>query len=103
MYFSTSSMSRVKYIGGFPIYGYQKDPADKNHIIPDPEAAEVVRQIYQWSLEGHGRQNIAYALHQPGQQMGLAGAVRPGPQLQAPLDRLETGWRASSARGSLWS
>ncbi len=55
-----------KYIGGFPIYGYRKDPADKNHIIPDPEAAEVVRQIYQWSLEGRGRQNIAYLLNQRG-------------------------------------
>lgn len=55
-----------KYIGGFPIYGYRKDPADKNHIIPDPEAAEVVRQIFQWSLEGHGRQNIAYLLNQQG-------------------------------------
>lgn len=55
-----------KYIGGFPIYGYRKDPADKNHIIPDSEAAEVVRQIYQWSLEGHGRQNIAYLLNQQG-------------------------------------
>ena len=55
-----------KYIGGFPIYGYQKDPADKNHIIPDPEAAEVVRQIFRWSLEGHGRQNIAYLLNQQG-------------------------------------
>ena len=55
-----------KYIGGFPIYGYRKDPADKNHIIPDPEAAEVVRQIYQWSLEGCGRQNIAYLLNQRG-------------------------------------
>ncbi len=55
-----------KYIGGFPIYGYRKDPADKNHIVPDPEAAEVVRQIYQWSLEGHGRQNIACLLNQQG-------------------------------------
>ncbi len=55
-----------KYIGGFPIYGYQKDPADKNHIIPDPEAAEVVRQIYRWSLEGHGRQSIARLLNQQG-------------------------------------
>ena len=55
-----------KYIGGFPIYGYRKDPADKNHIVPDPEAAEVVRQIFQLSLEGHGRQNIAYLLNQQG-------------------------------------
>ncbi len=62
-----------KYIGGFPIYGYQKDPEDKNHIIPDPEAAEVVRQIYQWSLEGHGRQNIAYLLN----QQGVPNPTRP--------------------------
>ena len=55
-----------KYIGGFPIYGYQKDPVDKNHLIVDPEAAEIVRQIYQWSLEGHGRQSIACLLNQQG-------------------------------------
>ena len=55
-----------QYIGGFPIYGYQKDPANKNCIIIDPEAAEVVRQIFQWSLEGHGKQNIAYMLNEQG-------------------------------------
>lgn len=55
-----------QYIGGFPIYGYQKDPANKNHIIIDPEAAEVVRQIFQWSLEGHGKQNIAHMLNEQG-------------------------------------
>ena len=55
-----------KYIGGCPLYGYQKDPADKNHIVPDPEAAEVVRQIFQLSLEGHGRQSIACLLNQQG-------------------------------------
>ena len=52
-----------QYIGGFPIYGYKKDPANKNHIIIDPEAAEVVRQIFRWSLEGHGKQNIAAMLN----------------------------------------
>ena len=55
-----------KYIGGCPLYGYQKDPTDKNHIVPDPEAAEVVRQIFQLSLAGHGRQSIAYLLNQQG-------------------------------------
>lgn len=55
-----------QYIGGFPIYGYKKDPANKNHIIIDPEAAEVVRQIFQWSLEGHGKQNIAAMLNDAG-------------------------------------
>lgn len=55
-----------QYIGGFPIYGYKKDPANKNHIIIDPEAAETVRQIFQWSLEGRGKQTIACMLNERG-------------------------------------
>ena len=55
-----------QYIGGFPIYGYQKDPANHNHLIMEPEAAEVVRQVFQWSLEGHGRQEIAKLLNDRG-------------------------------------
>ncbi|MCI8812520.1 MAG: recombinase family protein [Oscillibacter sp.] len=55
-----------QYIGGFPIYGYKKDPAHKNHIIIDPEAAEVVRRIFRWSLEGRGKQSIAYMLNEQG-------------------------------------
>ena len=32
----------------------------------DPEAAEVVRQIFNWSLEGHGKQSIAHMLNDLG-------------------------------------
>ena len=55
-----------QYIGGSPVYGYRKDPANKNHLIIDPEAAEVVRWIFQRSLEGHGKQSIAYMLNERG-------------------------------------
>lgn len=55
-----------QYIGGFPIFGYKKDPANKNRIIIDPEAAEVVRQIFQWSIEGYGKQHIACMLNEQG-------------------------------------
>lgn len=55
-----------QYIGGFPVYGYQKDPHNKNHLIIDPEPAEVVRQIFRWALEGHGKQNIAFMLNSRG-------------------------------------
>lgn len=55
-----------QYIGGFPIYGYKKDPANKNRIIIDHEAAGVVRRIFLWSLEGHGKQNIAAMLNEEG-------------------------------------
>ena len=55
-----------KYIGGCPIYGYRKDPNDKNHILIDPEAAQIVQQIFQWALEGHGKQHIAGLLNERG-------------------------------------
>ena len=55
-----------QYIGGFPIYGYRKDPDNKGHLLVDPEAAEVVRQIFCWSLEGHGKQSIAHMLNDLG-------------------------------------
>lgn len=52
-----------QYIGGFPVYGYQKDPQDKNKLIVDLEAAEVVRKIYTLYLSGNGKQHIAYLLN----------------------------------------
>ena len=55
-----------QYIGGSPLYGYRKDPGDKNRLIIDPEAAEVVRQIFRWSLEGQGKQSIAGQLNERG-------------------------------------
>ena len=55
-----------QYIGGFPIYGYQKDPRDHNHLIVEPEAAEIIRRIFRWSLEGRGKQEIARLLNDQG-------------------------------------
>ncbi|MEG1850071.1 MAG: recombinase family protein, partial [Oscillospiraceae bacterium] len=55
-----------QYIGGFPVYGYQKAPGDKNKLILDPEAAEVVRRIYQLYLSGNGKQHIAALLNEAG-------------------------------------
>lgn len=52
-----------QYIGGFPVYGYRLDPADKHKLVIDPEAAQVVRQIFQWAIEGHGKQEIARMLN----------------------------------------
>ena len=44
------------------IYGYRKDPEDKNHWLIDEEAAEVVRRIYRLCLEGNGPSVIARIL-----------------------------------------
>lgn len=55
-----------QYIGGFPVYGYQRHPTDKHKIIVDPEAAKIVAQIFQWALQGHGKQEIARMLNDRG-------------------------------------
>lgn len=55
-----------QYIGGFPIYGYLKDPNDKHKLVVDESAAPVVRQIYDWYLAGNGAQHIAKMLNEIG-------------------------------------
>lgn len=41
-----------KPLTNIAIYGYMKDPNDKNHWLIDEEAAEVVRRIYRLTIEG---------------------------------------------------
>ena len=45
------------------IYGYMPDPQDKENWILDPEAAEVVKRIFDLTLEGKGPTQIARILH----------------------------------------
>ena len=44
------------------IYGYKKDPGDKDHWLIDEEAAAVVRRIFRLSVEGHGPYDISAIL-----------------------------------------
>ena len=41
-----------------PPYGYLKDPADKNNLIPDPETAPYIVKIYDLVLQGWGNHRI---------------------------------------------
>jgi hypothetical protein len=53
---------RGDYIGSFPCYGYKKDPNDKHKLIIDPEAAEIVKRIYNYALQGFGLNTISNRL-----------------------------------------
>ena len=44
------------------IYGYRKDPENKNHWLVDEEAAAVVQHIFQLALDGLGPYTIAKRL-----------------------------------------
>ena len=62
-----AKMQAGKFIGNFAPYGYQKDPKDKNHLIPDAHAAAVVRQIFTWAAAGKRPAEIARALNERGE------------------------------------
>ena len=55
-----------QYIGAFAVYGYLKDEANKNHLIVDEYAADIVRDIFSWKLEGMSPQDIASRLNHNG-------------------------------------
>jgi site-specific DNA recombinase len=55
-----------EFIGSFAPYGYRKDPLNKNKLLIDQDAAEVIKRIYRWYLEGFGVQQIAFMLNEKG-------------------------------------
>lgn len=55
-----------EFIGAFTSYGYKKSPADKNKLIIDEYAAEVVRRIFALYIQGYGKIRIAQLLNEEG-------------------------------------
>ncbi len=55
-----------QYIGAFAVYGYLKDETDKNRLVADEYAADVVRDIFKWKMEGMSPQDIAARLNHSG-------------------------------------
>lgn len=50
-------------IAPFAPYGYRKAENDKNRLVPDGYAAEIVRQIFAWKVEGMAVSAIAEKLN----------------------------------------
>lgn len=59
----SAKMHQGSFIGNFAPYGYQKDPADKNHLVPDPQSSQVVKRIFRMAAEGSGLSQIARCLN----------------------------------------
>ena len=53
-----------KHVASVTPYGYLKDENDGNHWIVDEEAAEIVRQIFKWTIDGLGPYQIATLLQE---------------------------------------
>ena len=48
-----------KFVGSQVLFGYMRDPEDKNHLVPNPETAPIVREVFKLALEGKYPQEIA--------------------------------------------
>ncbi|TCX53572.1 recombinase family protein [Dehalobacter sp. 14DCB1] len=54
------------FIGSFAAYGYKKAENEKHKLAIDEYAAQVVRDIFKWKLEGMSQQGIAIRLNELG-------------------------------------
>lgn len=54
------------YIGAYVAYGYKKDSDDKNTIVIDEQAADIVKKIFTWRLSGMNVYSIVSKLNELG-------------------------------------
>ena len=57
---------RGDFIGSFAVFGYRKDPDNRHKLLVDDYAADVVRDIFRWKLEGLSLTDIADLLNRQG-------------------------------------
>ena len=85
---------RGDFIGSFAVFGYQKNPDDHHKLIVDEYAANVVRDIFRWKLEGVSTPDIANRLNE-------TGIPTPLDYKKAQGMRLSTSFRVKTE--SVWS
>ena len=55
-----------KFCGSHPSFGYMNDPQDKHHLVPNPETAPIVKNIFELYVNGYGITAIADILTKEG-------------------------------------
>ena len=58
-----SKRSNGKFIGSLPCFGYMRDPNDKGHLIPNPETAPIVKEIFKMAVNDVGVSEITTILN----------------------------------------
>lgn len=62
----SAKMKEGEFIGAFAPYGYKKDEENKNHLIPDKEASDVVKRVFALAKNGYSPRQIAEILNDDG-------------------------------------
>ena len=81
-------MRKGKYVSHCP-YGYMKPKGQKHQMVPDPETAPIVRNIFLWVIEGKKTTEIARILNERG--------------IPTPMQRKNTKKRKSMTNDIMWS
>jgi len=101
----TFDMKRRKgeFIGAFAPYGYAKDPEDKNSLVIDEEAAQIVKDIFSWFVnEGYSKTGIAKKLNAIGVPNPAAYKKSKGMKYQSPQSGKNDGlWSSSTIKSIL--
>jgi len=79
-----------KCISAFTVYGYKKNPEDKNSLIIDEYAADIVRKIFAWKTAGMSLGAIA-------EKLNAAGILSPMEYKKSLGMKYHTGFEGSSA------
>ena len=91
-------MKEGKYVGARAPFGYMKDPDDHHHLIVDPVAAEVVKNIFDWFLQGMSILGIAKRLNHMGIPNPSAYKRQCGLNYKHPAGQLDSAWPDSSVK-----
>ena len=91
------------FIGSRAPFGYQKDPNDRHHLIVDPPAADVVRDIFQMFADGIGYVRMTKILRERGVLNPQAYFNQNNPDYYKNSDcwRKPFDWTATSIRAIL--
>ena len=66
------------YMSGQPPFGYKQDPDNRNHLIVDKEAANIVRKIFEFAAQGNSFSSISRKLTELGFITPAAYKVKNG-------------------------
>ncbi|MBO5473866.1 MAG: recombinase family protein [Lachnospiraceae bacterium] len=73
------------FIGAFAVYGYKKCEDNRNQLVPDDYAADIVRKIFAWKIEGYS--NLAIA-----NRLDNLGILSPMEYKKMKGDKFQTGF-----------
>lgn len=89
----TTRRNEGYHIGSFALYGYQKDPNLKGHLIIDQDAADVVREVFSLYAGGMGKSSIARLLNDRGVPNPTEYKRLKGTKYKTPKRKTGTLWK----------